>query len=672
MTASPHSTAVAAQIAAHLPTPRPMADAIRALAMDAVEKAKSGHPGMPMGMADAATVLFTKFLKFDPQWPQWPDRDRFVLSGGHGSMLQYALLYLLGYEAFTIEEIQNFRQLHSKTPGHPEIDPACGIETTTGPLGQGIATAIGMALAERHLNARFGDALVDHYTYVIAGDGDLMEGISHEACALAGHLRLSRLIVLYDDNGISIDGETALSFGEDTTRRFEAYGWDVQNVDGHDPVAVEKALAAAQKTPTPSLIRCKTVIGFGAPTKAGKESCHGAPLGAEEIAGARAALGWTSAPFVVPQDILAEWRRAGTRHQATAAAWKKRYETPQGAALKQALEHDPLPAARAALSALTEKLRTEKPVLASRAASGKVLEALIPALPELVGGSADLTGSVNTRVKGMDTLDAQNYAGRYIHYGVREHGMAAAMNGMALHGGIIPYAGTFLQFADYARPAIRLSALMKQRVIYVMTHDSIGLGEDGPTHQPVEHLASLRIIPNLKVFRPCDPVEVAECWELALAATQSPSILSLSRQNLPFVRDAATPENLCARGGYILRDCAHGTAPKAVLIATGSEIAIAIEAQQLLEKEGIPARVVSMPCLEMFAAQPEDYRNSVLGPAGMRRIVIEAGVRQGWDTILGVNGAFIGMNRFGDSAPAPVLYKYFGITAERAAEAARQ
>ncbi len=643
-----------------------MANAIRALAMDAVEKAKSGHPGMPMGMADVATVLFTKFLKFDPSWPAWPDRDRFVLSAGHGSMLQYALLYLLGYEKITLDEIRNFRQLHSKTPGHPEVDVSCGIETTTGPLGQGIATAVGMALAERHLNARFGDDLVDHRTYVIASDGDLMEGISHEACALAGHLKLSRLIVLYDDNGISIDGETSLSFTEDVTKRFESYGWDVQSVDGHDPAAVEKAIAAALKTQTPSLIRCKTLIGFGAPTKAGTEGCHGSPLGAEEIAGARKALGWTADPFIVPEDILADWRKAGARHKETSAAWKKRYDA-QGAPLKAALTDDPLTRAQPALSALKDKLRAEKPVLATRAASGKVLETLVPALPELVGGSADLTGSVNTRVKGMETLDARNYGGHYIHYGVREHGMAAVMNGMALHDGIIPYAGTFLQFADYCRPAIRLSALMRCGVIYVMTHDSIGLGEDGPTHQPVEHLAALRAMPNLNVFRPCDPIEVAECWELALATTHTPSILSLSRQNLPFVREKADRENLSAKGAYVLKDCT-GT-PAAVLIATGSEISLALEAQALLEKDGLAARVVSMPCMELFAAQDEACRASVLGPEKALRVAIEAGVRQGWERWIGPHGVFVGMTGFGDSAPAPALYKHLGITAQAVVEA---
>ena len=648
-----------------------LANAIRALSMDAVQAAKSGHPGMPMGMADVATVLFTKFLKYDPTTPDWPDRDRFVLSAGHGSMLLYSLLFLTGYKDITIDEIKNFRQLGSKTAGHPEYGEAAGIEMTTGPLGQGLATAVGMAMAERMVAARFGDDIVDHYTYVIAGDGDLMEGVSHEAISFAGHLGLSKMIVLYDDNNISIDGGTGLSWSDDVPARFASARWDTSVVDGHDPVAVAAAIKAAQGTSTPSLIACKTTIAFGAPTKAGTAGSHGAPLGEEEIQGARAALGWPHDAFVVPDDVLSTWRQAGNRGSADRTNWNERHGALDGAVkaeFDRAMAGDLPNGWKAALDSFKAQLIADKPAQATRISSGATLEALIPAVPEMIGGSADLTGSVNTKVPNMAAIDAGDFVGRYVHYGIREFGMAAAMNGMALHGGVIPYAGTFLVFSDYLRPALRLSALMRQRVIYVLTHDSIGLGEDGPTHQPVEHLSSLRAMPNVNVFRPADAIETVECWELALEAKDTPSAMVLTRQGLPAVRTEASADNLCAKGGYVLSP-AEGSA-QVTLMGTGSEISIAMDAQKLLAADGIAASVVSLPCCELFDQQTEAYRESVLG-AGTVRIAVEAGVSLGWDRYMGSNGAFIGMSGFGASAPAKDLYKHFNITADAVAQAAR-
>lgn len=648
-----------------------LANAIRALSMDAVQAANSGHPGMPMGMADAATVLFTRFLKHDPKAPSWPDRDRFVLSAGHGSMLLYALLYLTGYEDISIDEIRNFRQLNSKTAGHPEFGHAAGIEMTTGPLGQGVATAVGMAMAERMVAARFGDEIVDHYTYVIAGDGDLMEGISHEAASFAGHLGLGKLIVLYDDNNISIDGGTDLSWSDDVPARFAAYGWDTASVDGHDPEAVAGAIVEAKLSGKPSLIACKTTIAYGSPNKKGTAGSHGAPLGDEEIDLTRKELGWPHAPFEIPEDVLRAWRKLGARNEEEKAAWDKRHAALDDAArgeFDRAIAGDLPNGWDASMAALKLELVAEKPARATRVSSGAVLETLVPAIPELVGGSADLTGSVNTRVPNMAALSAEDFSGRYIHYGIREFGMAAAMNGMALHGGVIPYAGTFLVFSDYLRPALRLSALMKQRVIYVLTHDSIGLGEDGPTHQPIEHLASLRAMPNVNVFRPADAVETAECWELAVAATDTPSAMVLTRQGLPALRTEDSGDNLCARGGYVISP-ADGDA-QVTLFGTGSEVSIAVEAQTLLKAEGIAATVVSMPCWELFDRQPDDYRKSVLGE-NTARVAVEAAVQLGWERYIGARGAFIGMSDFGASAPAGQLYKFFGITAEAVADAAR-
>jgi transketolase len=646
-----------------------MANAIRALAMDAVEQAKSGHPGMPMGMADAATVLFAEVLNHDPAAPDWPDRDRFVLSAGHGSMLLYALLYLTGYARPTMDEIRRFRQLGSPTAGHPEYGHLPGVETTTGPLGQGLANAVGMAIAERHLNARLGSDAVDHRTYVVAGDGCLMEGISHEAVSLAGHLKLSRLIVLWDDNRISIDGPTDLAVSDDQRKRFEASGWATLAADGHDPAAVRAALEQAKASDRPVLIACRTTIAYGAPTKAGTAGAHGAPLGADEIAGARAKLGWPHPPFTVPEPVLKAWRAAGARGADSRRAWEQRVaKRPDAAAVRAALKGEFPAGWRAKLGAYVKDL-IDKPVkIATRQASGNALDVLTAAIPALVGGSADLTGSNNTRAKAQKPLTAGDYAGGYIHYGVREHGMAAAMNGMVLHGGVVPYGGTFLVFTDYCRPAIRLSAMMGLGVVYVMTHDSIGLGEDGPTHQPVEHLAALRAIPGLAVYRPADAVETAECWELALADRKRPSVLVLTRQSVPQVRLAAS-ENLCARGGYVLAEATQ--ARKATLIATGSEVAVALAARDLLEKSGVSAAVVSMPCTQAFDAQDAAYRAEVLGPE-RGRVAVEAAVRQGWDRYVGTSGGFVGMTGFGASAPAEQLYRHFGITPEAVAEAARK
>ena len=664
----------AATNAPPLPAPRDqtlrrMADVIRVLAMDAVEAAKSGHPGMPMGMADVATVLWSRFLKFDPAQPDWPDRDRFVLSAGHGSMLLYALLHLTGYPGMTIGELKRFRQLGSRTAGHPEYDNAPGIETTTGPLGQGLANAVGMALAERLLAARFGTALVDHYTYVIAGDGCLMEGISQEAISLAGHLKLGKLILLWDDNAISIDGGTELATSDDQLERFNAAGWDAVGVDGHDPEAVAAAIARARGTDRPSLIACRTTIAFGAPTKAGSAAAHGSPLGAAEIAGARARLGWSDAPFVVPDDVAQWWREVGQRGAKSAEAWQQRLDAaPPETRLR--FEHSiggALPAGfAAAIAGVRAKFMAEAPKIATRQASGFVLDALAPHMPELIGGSADLTGSNNTKAKGQKVVTSADFSGSYIHYGVREHGMAAAMNGLAVHGGVIPYGGTFLVFADYCRPAIRLSALMGLRVVYVMTHDSIGLGEDGPTHQPVEQLASLRAMPNLQVFRPADAVETAECWELALRARRTPSVLALTRQSVPALRRVGDGGNRSARGAYVVAEAER--ARRVTLLSTGSEVAVALAARDRLGERGIAAAVVSMPCWSLFDAQDRDYRTAVLGSAP--RIAVEAASPFGWERYVGPDGAVIGMTGFGASAPAEELYRHFGITAEKVADAA--
>ena len=645
-----------------------MANAIRALAMDAVQKANSGHPGMPMGMADVATVLFSRFLKTDPAEPKWADRDRFVLSAGHGSMLLYALLYLTGYEDMTLEEIKNFRQLGSRTAGHPEYGHAAGIETTTGPLGQGLANAVGMALAERLLNARFGDALVDHHTYVIAGDGCLMEGVSHEAISLAGHLKLGKLIVLFDDNDISIDGKVGLACSDDQLKRFEASGWETTRVDGHDPDAVAKAIAAARESERPSLIACRTVIGFGAPNKQGTAATHGSPLGDAEIAAARERLGWSHPPFEIPAEILKAWRAAGARNRGTREAWEKRLAASDQRATFERQMAGKLPDGwQAAVAAFKAKVVAEAPNLATRVSSQQTLDVLAAAIPEMIGGSADLTGSNNTKAKSQNPVTPHDFSGAYIHYGVREHGMAAAMNGIALHGGLIPYGGTFLVFSDYCRPSIRLSALMGQRVVYVMTHDSIGLGEDGPTHQPVEHLAALRAIPNLLVFRPADTIETAECWELALEAADKPSLLALTRQGLPTLRKECS-ENLSSYGAYIMAPA--DSERQVTLIASGSEVEIAMQAQDLLRKEGISAAVVSMPCWELFEQQPPHYRDEVLGP-GTLHIAIEAGIGFGWDRWIESGGGFVGMRGFGASAPAKELYKKFGITAEAVVEAVK-
>jgi transketolase len=646
-----------------------LANAVRALAMDAVEQAKSGHPGLPMGAADMATVLFTKFLKYDAADPRWPDRDRFVLSAGHGSMLLYALLHLTGVAGMSLDELKRFRQLDSKTPGHPENFMTPGVETTTGPLGQGLATAVGMALAERMLNAEFGDDLVDHYTYVLASDGDLMEGISHEAIALAGHLRLSRLIVLFDDNGISIDGPLSLSDSVDQVKRFEAAGWRAVRVDGHDAAAVARAVSRAKRSDRPTLIACKTTIGYGAPKKAGTSKAHGEPLGGEELAGAKTALGWSHEAFAVPEDIRAAWAKAGRKGHRERRAWADRlaalpaeqraeFERRMTAAVPEALA--------GAVARLKERLLAEPPSVATRKASEMALEAVTDVMPELVLGSADLTPSNNTKTKNLTVVASGSYGGRYIHYGIREHGMAAAMNGLALHGGFRPAGATFLVFTDYARPAMRIAALAGIPAVYVMTHDSIGLGEDGPTHQPVEHLAALRAMPNMRVFRPADAVETAECWQLALERTNGPSVLALTRQNVPQVRKAPGNGNLCAMGAYELSPAPDGKA-KATLFASGSEIEIALSAQKLLTEKGMAARVVSVPSLDLFLSQPEDVRRKVIGDAPVK-VAVEAAVRWGWDAVIGNDGVFVGMKGFGASAPYKDLYRHFGITAEAVAD----
>ena len=636
-----------------------MANAIRALSMDAVQAANSGHPGMPMGMADVATVLYTKYLKYDASSPKWADRDRFVLSAGHGSMLAYSTLYLSGYASPTIDDIRNFRQLHSPCAGHPENIELEGVESTTGPLGQGLAMAVGMALAERHLNAVFGDDLVDHRTWVIAGDGCLMEGINHEAIGLAGHLGLGRLIVLWDDNRITIDGGTDLSTSEDIKARYAATGWHVESCDGHDFADISRAIDAAIADNRPSLIACKTLIGKGAPNKQGTSATHGSPLGADEIAATRAELGWNHPPFEIPADILDAWRAAGSRGAAAHQDWQKRLNSNANGAEFTRRMNGELPQASAMQNYLASLVANPAKV-ATRKASEMALEALTAAIPELVGGSADLTGSNNTKTKSTGPLTRNDYSGRYVYYGIREFGMAAAMNGMALHGGIIPYGGTFLVFSDYCRNAIRLSAIQQQRVVYVMTHDSIGLGEDGPTHQPVEHLVSLRAMPNLTVFRPCDTVETAECWDLALKNSKGPTLLALSRQNLPQLRNDVS-ENQSAKGGYRLR--AASAARKVVLIATGSEVELAMKVADALEATGQGADVVSMPSWERFDAQADGYRAELL-PADVLKVSIEAGVTLGWQRYTGNDGINIGIDSFGASAPAEALFDHFGFSVD--------
>jgi len=642
-----------------------MANAIRFLAVDAVQAAKSGHPGMPMGMADVATVLYTKFMKFDPKATKWADRDRFVLSAGHGSMLMYALLYLSGVDDITMDDLRNFRQMGSKTAGHPEYGHIDGIETTTGPLGQGITTAVGMALAEKMQAERYGDDISDHYTYTIAGDGCLMEGISQEAISMAGHLKLNKLIVMWDDNEICIDGNTNLTLSDDQCARFEASQWDTQKVDGHDPAAIEAAIEAAKKSDKPSLIACKTTIGYGAPTKAGTHDTHGAPLGDEEIQGMREGLGWHAAPFEIPDNVLEAWRSAMARNSVAREAWEGRLNALDDATKAEFVRTDAgkLPAGwEDKLNAFKKTMAEEAPKLATRQASGKVLEVLTAAVPEMIGGSADLTGSVNTKTPSTASVLNTDFSGRYIHYGVREHAMSAVMNGLALHGGFIPYAGTFAMFANYMMGGIRLSALMEKRVVYVLTHDSIGLGEDGPTHQPVETLPMLRSMPNFNTMRPCDIVETAECWALALQADKTPTGMILTRQGLAPQRTTHTDENLCAKGAYVLAE-AEGGDRKVTLMATGSEVEIAMAARETLQGEGVPTAVVSMPCWELFDAQDDAYKAGVLGE-GTVKVGVEAAMRFGWDQYIGHDGGFVGMTGFGASAPAPELYKHFGITAE--------
>lgn len=649
-----------------------MANAIRFLAIDAVEKAKSGHPGLPMGAADIATVLFTQFLKFDPTAPDWSDRDRFVLSAGHGSMLLYSLLYLLGYEDFTLDEIKNFRQLGSRTAGHPEYGHGAGIETTTGPLGQGLGNAVGMAIAERLQEERFGKDLVDHYTYVLAGDGCLMEGISQEALTLAGHLKLNKLIVIWDDNGISIDGKVEITDSTDQQARFAASGWNTLSVDGHDPEALAAVIRQAQASDRPTLIAAKTTIGFGAPTKAGSQKAHGSPLGAEEIVGTRDALNWPHEPFDIPSDVLDAWRIAGLRSAHAHKDWQKRFadaDAETRAEFDRRYRGD-LPATfTQAILDYKKKLADEQPTMATRKASEAVLNVINEVVPETIGGSADLTGSNNTKTPQTVPVTPDDFSGRYIHYGIREHGMAAAMNGMALHGGLIPYSGGFLIFSDYCRPSIRLAALMGQRVIHVMTHDSIGLGEDGPTHQPVEHFAALRAIPNLTFYRPADITETLECWQLSLEDRSGPSVLALTRQNLPSQRKSFEEDNLCAKGAYVLIDCEDSAA--VTIFASGSEVEIAVDAHKELTEEGIATRVVSVPSFELFESQSDDYKADIIGDSAVK-IAVEAGIRMGWDRFVGNDGLFVGMNGFGASAPYKELYEHFGITKDAVVSAAKE
>ncbi|MDC0073677.1 transketolase [Alphaproteobacteria bacterium] len=647
-----------------------LANAIRFLSIDAIETANSGHPGMPMGMADVASILYLKHFNHSPEWPEWPDRDRFILSAGHGSMLLYSLMHLTGYKDISLEEIKNFRQLGSKTPGHPEFGIAKGIETTTGPLGQGIGTAVGMALAERMLNARFNDKLVNHWTYVIAGDGCLMEGISHESCSLAAHLGLNKLIVFFDNNQISIDGPTSLSTSENIFDRFKSLGWDVQDIDGHNPSEIDNAINSAKKTSTPSLIGCKTIIGFGAKNKQGSSGVHGSPLGKEETLITRKNLNWPHEPFHIPKDILNVWRNSSKRSLEILNNWKNEFKNLNSKThelWKNSFSDNFTEIEKLILPYKKEIIN--KPIkIATRKASQDILEILSPNLPNLIGGSADLTGSNNTLAKDMKIINKKNYSGKYIHYGVREHGMAAAMNGLSLHGGFIPYGGTFLVFTDYLRPSLRLSALMKQKVIYVMSHDSIGLGEDGPTHQPIEHLSSLRSIPNLYVFRPADATETAESWALAISNKNKPSIIALSRQGLSQTRTTYTSKNLCSFGAYELSSSKE--VPKVSLFASGSEVSLALSAKVQLEKENIPCRVISMPCWELFDEQDISYKNYIIDKNSFK-IAIEAGIRHGWDKYIGNTGHFIGLETFGESAPIESIYKHFNITTNAIVDAAK-
>ncbi|MBB2690358.1 UNVERIFIED_ORG: transketolase [Rhizobium esperanzae] len=644
-----------------------MANAIRFLAMDAVEKANSGHPGMPMGMADVATVLFTKYLRFDPKKPHWPNRDRFVLSAGHGSMLLYSLLYLTGYPDMTVEDLKQFRQIGSKTAGHPEYGHATGIETTTGPLGQGIANAVGMAIAERKLRDEFGADLQDHYTYVINGDGCLMEGISHEAIALAGHLKLNKLILFWDNNSITIDGAVSLSDSTDQIARFKAVHWNTIEIDGHDQAAIADAIEAAHRSDRPTFIACKTVIGFGAPNKAGSHKVHGSPLGADEIAATRKALNWDYEPFVVPSDVLEAWRAAGTRSDNIVKAWEETLsKSPARAEFSRRMAGELPEGFDAAITDYKKKLAETKPTVATRKASEDALEIINGFLPETLGGSADLTPSNNTKTSQMVSITPTDFKGRYMHWGIREHGMASAMNGISLHGGLIPYGGGFMIFSDYCRPPIRLSALMGIRVIHVLTHDSIGVGEDGPTHQPVEQIAGLRAVPNLQVFRPADAVETAECWQIAIKSKNRPSALALTRQNLTTVRTEYNEKNLCELGAYTLAGNADA---KVTIFASGSEVEIAVAARATLEAKGVSVRVVSVPCTELFFEQPDAYRKDVLGNSPVK-IAVEAAVREGWDAFIGPEGSFVGMKGFGASGPVKDVYKHFGITADAVVAAA--